>query len=98
MYLLVIKAQPGSKIESNNSDASIATSDVLSENDKELLNSSDRDHIRKVSDQINRKNLETPLKSSTVNSKHNDLLYEMRQGKYTLVITREFLLRWNHIS
>lgn len=63
---------------------------MLSEKDKELLNSSDRDHIRKVSDQINRKNLETPLKSSTVNSKHNDLLNEMRQGKYTFKISANF--------
>lgn len=68
---------------------------MLSENDNELLNSSDKEHIEQVTIQIEGKQLErdtaspskSAIKSSTVNSKHTDLLDQMRQGKVGLIIT-----------
>jgi hypothetical protein len=70
------------KNELYNSDASIATSDVLSDDDEDLSNSSDKEHARIISDQVDRKHVATPYKSSTINSKPNELLNGMRQGKY----------------
>lgn len=60
---------------------------MLSENDKDLLNSSDKEHIQQVNDQMSsrapRSSQKTDIKSNTANSKHTDLLEQMRQGKPT---------------
>lgn len=71
-------------------DSSIATSDVLSENDQELLNDSDKELQSDQNIEIVSKpttiqsdvNSKSNIKSSTVNSKHTDLLSQMKQGKF----------------
>ena len=80
--------------DDDDDDISIATSEVLSENDVELLNSSDKEHIGKITEEITSKqqsrdtqnSKKEQSKSSTVNSKHTDLLDQIRQGKFYIFL------------
>lgn len=73
-------------IEKAGSDESIATSDVLSEKDDELLDSSDRDQILKAPSQIDSRatpasHIKSDIKSSTVKETHTDVLSQLRPGR-----------------
>ena len=75
-----------------NDDTSIATSEVLSKNDLELLNSSDHENIQNVVNQLEVNPSIIPpssrerskYKSSTYNTKNNDLLEKMHNGKFCI--------------
>ena len=71
------------------SEESIATSDVLSEKDDELLNSSDKEQESKITIQNDPRATpasqpKSDIKSSTVKETHTDVLSQMRPGSWAI--------------